>query len=376
MNLKLFLVIVRSRYMLILFTLVVTVATAAVITYLTPNRYIATTSVVLNFNDINPFEQSVLPAQLSSSYIATQLDVIRSPLVAEKVIDDLRMEEDRDLRQAFQALGSGNGTMRQWLVSILLQNLEVDPSPNSRMVNISYQSGGANKSAAIANAYARAYISTTLELSLEPARRNAKWFDEQIKTMRKRLEEAQARLTNYQQEKGIVAIDERLDTETSRINELSQAYVAAQANTYDVKSRQLGQNHPEYIRAIKRERSVLNSLNDQKARILELKKERDEVNTLAREVENQQQTYDVTLKSFSQTSLQSQFNTTNISILNLAVPPQNPDSPKVVLNISAAVFLGLLLGIVMAVMIELLNRRIRTTEDVGRLLGTKVLATV
>ena len=362
--------------MLILFTLVVTVATAAVITYLTPNRYVATASVVLNFNDINPFEQSVLPAQLSSSYIATQLDVIRSPLVAEKVIDDLRMEEDRDLQQAFQAVGSGNGTMRQWLVSILLQNLEVDPSPNSRMVNISYQSGGANKSAAIANAYARAYISTTLELSLEPARRNAKWFDEQIKTMRKRLEEAQARLTNYQQEKGIVAIDERLDTESSRLNELSQAYVAAQADTYDVKSRQLGQNHPEYIRAIKRERSVLNSLNDQKSRILELKKERDEVNTLAREVENQQQTYDVTLKSFSQTSLQSQFNTTNISILNLAIPPQNPDSPNVELNISAAAFLGLLLGIVMAVMIELLNRRIRTTEDVGRLLGIKVLATV
>lgn len=376
MNLRLFLVIVRSRYMLILFTLVITIATAAVITMLMPNRYIATASVVLNFNDVNPFEQAAIPALLSSSYMATQLDVIRSQNVAEKVIDYLRMENDRSLQVAFQDSGSGNGTMRQWLISILMQNLQVDPSPNSRMVNIGYLSVSPEKSATTANAYARAYIATTLELSMEPARRNAAWFDEQIKTMRKRLEEAQARLTNYQQVKGIVAIDERLDTETSRLNELSQAYVAAQADTYDVKSRQLGQNHPEYTRAIARERSILNSLNDQKARILELKKERDEVGSMAREVENLQQTYDATLKNFSQTSLQSQFNQTNISILNLAVPPQQPDSPNVVLNMSASVFLGLLLGIVLAVMIELLNRRVRTTDDVSRLLGTKVLATI
>jgi len=266
--------------------------------------------------------------------------------------------------------------MHQWLASNLMQNLIIDPSPNSRMVNIGFLSGSPERSAVIANTYARAYIATTLELSLEPERRNAAWFDEQIKSMRKRLDEAQARLTNYQQEKGIVAIDEKLDTETSRLNELSQAYVAAQADTYDVKSRQLGQNHPEYLRAVTRERSVLNSLNDQKARVLELKKERDEVSSLARDLENQQQTYDATLKSFAQTSLQSQFNQTNISILNLAVPPQKPDSPNVVLNMAASVFLGLLLGIVLAVMIELLNRRVRTTDDVSRLLGTIVLATV
>lgn len=377
MNLRLFLVIMKSRYLLILFTLAITIATAAVLTMLTPNRYVATASVVLNFNDTNPFEQSsIVPAQLASSYIATQLDIIRSQNVAGKVVDDLRMEDDKYYQETFKSLGGGNGTMRQWLISMLLQNLLIEPSPNSRMVNISYQSGSPKKSADIANAYARSYIATTLELSLEPARRNAAWFDEQIKTMRKRLEDAQARLTNYQQEKGIVAIDERLDTETTRLNELSQAYVAAQADTYDVKSRQLGQNHPEYTRAIARERSVLTSLNDQKARILKLKQERDEVSTLAREVENQQQTYDATLKSFSQTTLQSQFSQTNISMLNQAVTPQSPDSPNVVLNMMASVFLGLMLGVVLAVMIELLNRRVRTIEDVSKLLGTKVLATV
>lgn len=380
MNLTLFLLILRSRFFLILFTLAVTIVTAAVITILMPKRYTATASMVLNFNDVSPFEQAIVPAQLSSSYVATQLDVIRSQNVASKVVDYLHMENDPTLREAFKASGWDKRLMRQWLVSNLMLNLQVDPSPNSRMVDISYPSTDtdkpAEKAADIANAFARAYIATNLELSLGPARRNAEWFNEQVKVMRQRLNEAQAKLTNYQQEKGIIALDERLDTETSRLNELSQAYVTAQAESFDVKSRQLGQNHPEYTRAIANERSVLGSLNAQKARVLELKKERDEVSSLARDVENEQTNYDAMLKSFSQVSLQSQFNQTNIAILNPAVPPLKPDSPNVVLNMAAAVFLGLALGIVLAVVLELTKRRVRSTEDVSELLDLKVLATV
>ena len=377
MNLRLFLVIIRSRFWLILFTLMITVATAAVFTNMQSKRYLATTSLVLNVQGgNNPFEQNGMPAQLYASYIATQLDIISSQNVAQKVVDLLHMDEDPGVRAAFMSNGNGNETMRTALAASLLQNLVVEPSRDSRVVNIGVVSTDPNRSAVIADAFAQAYIATTLELSMEPARRNTAWFNEQLKDLRKRLNEAQARLTDFQQEKGIVAIDERLDTETSRLNELSKNYVSAQAETYDVKSRQLGENHPEYIRAVKRERSLYYSLEQQKKRVLELKKQRDELGVLAREVENEQQTYEATLQSYYQTRLESQFNQTNIAILNPAIPPQEPISPNVLLNMISAIFLGLLLGIVLAVVIEMLNRRIRTAEDVSELLGSKVLATV
>jgi polysaccharide biosynthesis transport protein len=375
MNMKLFLVILRSWYVLILFTLAVTLVSASIITTLQPERFTATTSLVLNFNGGTPFEQAGVPAQLASSYIATQRDIIRSRKVALTVVELLRLDEDSARRAEYERSGSTGG-IDNWLASWLLKNLQVEPMRDSRVMDISYQSTDPVQATDIANAFAQAYIATSLELSIAPARRNAAWFDEQLQVLRKRLEDAEARLTNFQQEKGIVALDERLDTETIRLNELSNALVAAQSETYNVQSRQLGENHPEYRRAIERERSARRILDQQKAHVLELKQQRDQLGSLAREVENEQQNYEATLQSYYQTRLESQVDQTNIAVLTPAVPPQEPDSPDVALNMVSAGFLGLLLGVGLAVVSEVFNRKIRTADDVSELLGVPVLTTV
>jgi uncharacterized protein involved in exopolysaccharide biosynthesis len=211
---------------------------------------------------------------------------------------------------------------------------------------------------------------------MEPAKRSAGWFDMQLTELRERLDKAQSRLTSYQQDKGIIAIDERLDTETSRLAELSKSLVTAQAELVDVQNRQLGRNHPEYRRAVGRESSISSSVERQKRRLLELKGQRDELGSLLREVENEQRNYDATLQSYYQTRLESQFNQTRIAVLSPAVVPQRPVSPNVMLNIASAVFLGLLLGIAMAIFGEILRPKIRTDEDVRDLMGVEVLGVV
>ncbi len=376
MNTKLFFSIIRARIGLIIFTLLLTVLTAAAFTLLQPKLYRSSTSLVLTFKEDNPFERVGIPAQLSSSYIATQLDIIRSQRVALQVVDMLDLENDPVRRENFLMASGGEGSMRNWIAYDLMKNLRVEPQRDSRVVNISYESTDPKQAALTADAFAKAYIDTTLELSMEPARRNAAWFDEQLKDLRERLDVAQAKLTEFQQEKGIIALDERLDTETSRLNDLSKSYVEAQEATFDVQSRQLGRNHPEYRRAVERESSLRSSLEQQKNRILELKKQRDELEALARDVEVEQQTYEATLQSFYRTRLESQFNQTNIAILSPAVPPKSPFSPNVVLNMLSAVFLGVLLSIVLALISELSNRRILMEDDIPDLLDTRVLTTV
>jgi uncharacterized protein involved in exopolysaccharide biosynthesis len=376
MNLKQFLVIIKSRFRLILFTLLITILTAAVLTGLQQNRYVATTSLVLSFEDDNPFERAGIPARLSSNFIATQLDIIRSRKVALKVVEILKMDETPQSIRSYQRNSTNDISIRNWLALSLMPNLIIEPLRDSRVVNISYRSSDPLRSAELADAFAQAYIEITLELNMEPARRHAEWFDDQLKVLRKRLDGAHSRLTTFQQEKGIVALDERLGTESSRLNDISKRLVKAQDETYDVTSRQLGRNHPEYRRAIEREQSLSNSLEMQKQQILKLKNQRDELDALAREVEAEQQTYEATLKNYYETLMESQFNQTNISVLSPAIPPQAPSSPNVMLNMLSAIFLGLLLGLGLAVSTEMLNRRIRTTEDVNEFLGSKVLATV
>lgn len=212
-----------------------------------------------------------------------------------------------------------------------------------------------------------------LELSIEPARQNTKWFDEQLKSLRSSLEDAQARLTEFQQLKGIVALDERLDTETLRFKELSSQLVAAQAETYDVNSRQLGKNHPQFRRAVKREESIKESLAKQKIKLLDLKKQRDELMVLARDAENRQRTYDAAVQRYYQSSLESQFNLTNIAILTKAIEPIETIGPFWGRNMILSMFLGLLLGVGFAYLFELFDRRVRDESDLSDALGVPVL---
>ena len=77
MNFWLFLAILKARFVLILLTLLITVAVAGLITFLMPKKYQAATFLLFNFKEDNPFDPTILPAQLVSSYLQTQLDVIR-----------------------------------------------------------------------------------------------------------------------------------------------------------------------------------------------------------------------------------------------------------------------------------------------------------
>jgi uncharacterized protein involved in exopolysaccharide biosynthesis len=85
----------------------------------------------------------------------------------------------------------------------------------------------------MANAFGDAYAETSLELKVDPARRQAGWFEEQVAELRRAFENAQERLSGYQSEQEIVAsAADRIDLENARLAELSSQLVAAQSAMY------------------------------------------------------------------------------------------------------------------------------------------------
>jgi uncharacterized protein involved in exopolysaccharide biosynthesis len=105
----------------------------------------------------------------------------------------------------------------------------------------------------------------------------------------------------------------------------------------------------------------------QKAKMLELKKQREESSLLARDVANAQQIYDSALQRYGQSRMEAQSTQTDIAVLNPAVPPLKHTSPKVLLNIVLSVFLGSLLGVGIGFLVELLDRRVRSGQDLAGL---------
>jgi uncharacterized protein involved in exopolysaccharide biosynthesis len=81
-------------------------------------------------------------------------------------------------------------------------------------------------------------VEATVELRVEPARQYAQWFGEQGKLLRADLERSQAKLSAFQQQKGIVAREENLDTEMAKLSELTTQLTVIQAQTVDARSKQ------------------------------------------------------------------------------------------------------------------------------------------
>lgn len=429
--------ILRARIGLLLAVVGATVATALAVSLIMSPSYLATSTVIIDAKSRDPVTGMSFPQQLLDAYIATQVDIIASPHVAGKVIDHLRLADTPKMKEAFKEDTGGKGDIRDWLAARLLDRLEVLPASKSNSIAITYKASDPENAAKMANAFAAAYIDANMELRQDPAKRVSSWYQTEIQQLRADLEKVQGQLSSYQRERGLVASDERLDVETARLNELSSQLVNAQSQTYDTASRQsqsfnaaevmnssvvqqlrtelaksevqlaqadatLGKNHPTRLKlkadvdalrsrlhaemgnagmvvsggaaaAKQREAALRAAVDKQKAYVLEIKSQRDELSLLMRDVENAQRVYDAALQRFGQVRLEARNNQTDISILNTARPPIEADSPKVLLNVVLAVFLGGMLALGLAFLLETLDRRVRAPEDLNEILGIPVL---
>jgi uncharacterized protein involved in exopolysaccharide biosynthesis len=464
--------ILRARARLVITILTAAVLIAGIITYLSPRMYLATVSLNFEFST-NPVDTR---GRLLSdeTYLSTQIDIIESQSVAQGVENSLTEYEKSQLIAALDARFSVMDKFIRWIKSsvksffnegrsnsgaaqnknsgetltvssaydVLIRTmgtgLAVEPMINSRIVNISYMSADPRIAALMANRYADAYIATSLRMITDPAQKSKAWFDTQLKTLRHSLEEAQAKLTAYQQKKGIVSSNERLDFEMARLQDLSSQLVVAQQTTRNAateqrklqdvinsnaslmtfspvfdnpvvqnikseirslkasiaeKSSSLGSNHPDMkklnselysaqkrldseVEAIidginnstdlsrEREQDLEETLKGQKAIVLELKSEHDQISVLQREVESAQATYNAALNQLNTTSMQSLVDQTNVSIIDRANIPTNYASPRILLNLAIGAFGGLLLGVSLAVFLELIIRRVHTKEEI------------
>lgn len=125
-----------------------------------------------------------------------------------------------------------------------------------------------------------------------------------------------------------------------------------------------------------REQQLQGALAAQKTRVLVLNKQRDELNVLRRDIESAQRAYELVSQRASQTSIESQTNQTNIAVLNAAPVPNIASKPRILINILASVFLGTLLGVGVALLLEFANRRVRSAQDLAETLNLPILGSV
>ena len=276
MTLQQFLSILRARYKAALFALLATVTTTLVVSLLLPKQYSATTAVVIDVKSPDPIAGMVLPGLAAPGYMATQVDIINSARVAQRVVKLLRMDESPVIREQWMEATDGKGDLTVWLAELLKKKLDVKPAIASNVINIKFSGTDPGFVTAVANAFAPAYIDINLGLRVEPAGQYAAWFEGQTRLLRDRLETAQQALSEHQQKTGIIATDERLSHETAKLNDISTQITMAQGQTTDSSSKRKSAGSSETLAEVL-QNPVINSLKLDIAR-LEAKLQESSIN--------------------------------------------------------------------------------------------------
>lgn len=118
------------------------------------------------------------------------------------------------------------------------------------------------------------------------------------------------------------------------------------------------------------------SVEEQRSKVLKLKEQRDEAAVLLRDVESAQRAYESIRARLVQTSLESQSNQTNVLLLESAVEPDSHSSPKLLINIALSIFLGAGLAVGVSLMAEMLDRRLRTADDIEQIFSLPLIGEI
>ena len=138
MNFQQFLIILLARYKVALFVLLGTVLLALTVSLLMPNKYVASTSLVLDVKSPDPLI-GMMAGMAMPSYMATQTDIITSDHVAQSAVKLLKLDENSQIREQWRNATQGKGQLVVWMGKLLAQRLEVKPSRDSNVIHFFFR---------------------------------------------------------------------------------------------------------------------------------------------------------------------------------------------------------------------------------------------
>lgn len=189
----------------------------------------------------------------------TQQELLKSRSLAERVIDELRLDqsagagsvpaagrspalataaaEEEPAGDYLGRLISGYRKMtspsalnaevlgREAVVTRFLNSLTVEPVRNSRLVKLHVDNTDPALAARIANSTVQAFVAMGMERRLEASSYAKSFLEDQIRQMKAKLEDSERRLNSYTKENQILTLDEK----TNAINQTYTDYAGALA---------------------------------------------------------------------------------------------------------------------------------------------------
>ncbi len=455
--------VILKRMWTIVLVFVVVFTLVAVYTFKQPRVYEARASLIIDLSTPQVLGQEVQQVvELSAAdywnsdqYFETQYAIIKSRMVAEKVVeklglaDDLvflgldKVEDEQELAERLKAIDP---------VDHLVMLTEIDPALQSRIVTIKVRHNDPEMASKLTNAIAEAYQLQNIERSKESTYGAYDWLTTQYQEIKDKLEASDQALYDFKRTNNMLStsLADRQNITSQRLLDLNAQLTRVQTERITVgaevaeinklrggartsapitqvidnpliqslrtkhtelrtREAELGgrylDQHPEVVAVRKQialveaelDKEVRNILDSSQKRLsmvqstegqltgeivhlkdeaLELNQKELEYTRLEREKETNARLYDLVMKRLKETDISRLLQNNNIRLLDRALVPESPVMPRVPLNLLIGVVLGLVAGVALAFLREVLDNTVKTQEDIEQLLGMTFLGVI
>lgn len=206
--------VVGANLWLIAAIITASLALALVSTMLATKRYTATASVQINDQSQRVLGNDVEADQVANNgwdtdrFLQTQVDVLKSRALAERVMKRLRLQNSptfyAQMEVAAPTSEMSPAAVRELTLGLLRGNMEVKLPRNSRIAAITFESTDAALSAQIANAFAEEFIEASLQQRYDSSAYARSFIAGQLQDAKLRLEESERNLNDYARQAGLI----------------------------------------------------------------------------------------------------------------------------------------------------------------------------
>jgi succinoglycan biosynthesis transport protein ExoP len=371
-------------------------------------------------------------------FFNTQLNVLHSRAIAERVVDKLKLKTSPALQ------GRGDP------VNAFLAAVTVEPVPDTYVVEVRVSHNNPKDAALWANTLSDVYMDYSIEGQIEAAKRAYKWVTDRLAETEAGMQQAQDKLLKSYQGQDLFVPEGSVSAITTSITKLNEDHIQATARRIELEAqlgefaqmRKKGQNldaipqvgedatvaqtnarlqslaldlarlrekykegHPEvqkvqaqieqlrkdkraritqieeslraeYRQLQRREVELQEAIDAHKNRAAEQSRKLTELESLKKQADSASGLYAVLLQKLNETNIAATLQNNNIRLLDRAVPPTQPVWPRKRQIALVSFLAGLLLGGGYVLLRDAIDNTLKDAEDVERHLHLELLAAI
>ncbi len=438
--------VVWQRRWAVITVFLLVVGVVGLYSFLAPRQYEATASV-----EVQPQARRLAPGSdvsgigagnygwfAEEKYQNTQVEIIRSRAVAEKVFDKLGLKADPRFETVKDPVGVLRGMIR------------VIPRRETGLIEISFRSRNPDDAARCVNAFADTFVQRNLDRAQDNAKQAFDAITSMMNPLQKHLGEVEAKRFEVQKETDILSPETQQEITRQRLSKLNEglnttqlevgrlkilldkieqiengqgdalsipelakddliqrlsqdkvgmerdfeavkvtyrpgapAYQEAESRVEKVKQRirdqvavHLSSIKNEYDLAVSNQSNIKNDIQHAEQQAFEAGIATSKLDVARTDAQTTKAMYDAIAKSLNEVSVQAGLVANNITILDHAIPPIYPVSPNKKLNLVLGILIGTFLGIATAFFLDYLDNTFHRPDDIERNLQLNTLAIV